>query len=356
MKTAWLAAFVLVGCGIDRHPDGDDRDDEGEGEGVGEGEGEGEGESEGEGEGEGESEGEGEGESEGEGEAEGEGVDDCPEVADCVSCSSSEPTCQCAFSSDDVVANFGADDESDPPTEPADYACLGADLVDAVPAGAVTVTGAVVDFQSDNPIEGALVEVFDNSAALAAGTPLASVESDGDGNYAVTIPKGTLGDSLVWWRTSADAQTTTIQSRRIAAATYAEDRVSVSEVTMATLAAILGTSFPSDTAAVIGHIVDCGGRLVANAGARAFDDAGDELPVEIYYFEQAFPERRSLQTATSPDGLFMVVNIPLGVVDLRTYGRLGGVLTTLGRIRVTADSDAVFIVDIEPLRTGCPSL
>ncbi|MEK6606096.1 MAG: hypothetical protein AABZ30_00375, partial [Myxococcota bacterium] len=76
--------------------------------------------------------------------------------------------------------------------------------------------------------------------------------------------------------------------------------------------------------------------------------------VEVYYFQSGrngpFPVRRSLQTATSPDGLFLMPNVvPGGTVELRAYGKIDGVETLLSSVRVQPEADSVVITDMDPL-------
>jgi hypothetical protein len=124
------------------------------------------------------------------------------------------------------------------------------------------------------------------------------------------------------------------------------------------MAEVLGTELPSGLALVLGQVHDCardtgrGTRSVANANARAFDEAGSLVPgVEVYYFQKGFPASRAVRRWTSADGLFLMTRLPGAAwIDVRAYGRIRAAETTLAARWVPSNADDVFLVDLDPVR------
>ena len=272
--------------------------------------------------------------------------DRCPSYCDAL--------CPLSLPNADVMANAGDDQDEDPPLVEADFSCLGKDEPPPAPKQDVTMTGIVMDFEDEYPIEAATVEAF--ATALALDVPVASTTSGKGGSYTLVLPVAQLDSARVSWRVQAEDQLETLHLNQAIACqsapcTMTEDRLSVSQVTSDSLTGILGTSRPDGTSIVIGDVLDCRRRSVANANGRLFSSNGDPVAgTEVYYFETEFPVRRWLQPWSSPDGLVGILDVEAaGVVEIRAFGRIDGKETLLSAVAVPPVADAVVITDMDVL-------
>lgn len=281
--------------------------------------------------------------------------DACDNGSSCI-CASCEDYCDSSnlASLPDTDVLVAENDDFEAGATDADFACLGSNTPPAPPANDVTVGGIVMDFQTDAPISGALVEAFSSSESL--DTSCANATSIDDGTYEITVPADCFVAARLSWRvTVEDALPTLHLNQRVACesepCTVEQHRISVSQGTADTIPAILGTVLKDGTSIVVGDILDCQRRSVEYANGRLFDDKGAAIGgIQGYFFKEEFPVRRSIQQWTSLDGLVVLVQVPAGgLVDIRAYGNLGGEETLLSSVRVPPIADSVIITDMEPL-------
>jgi len=295
------------------------------------------------------------------------GGSDAPDGAVCPpanlsGCDPSDDSTCLALPQDDVQAALGTElpdpDVENPvlTTDGADYTCNTSAPPTPRPTGDVTVTGLVLDFQSDDALAGASIEVF--AAAQFDAAPLATTTSSADGSYQIVVPTETLRDGRVFWRNTAPGQAPTHELYDPllpdASLAFASDRVSVSEDTAETIPTVLGTTRPDGTVVVVGRVRDCQRRYVAGATARLYDDRCGGFQAiggfEEFYFEEEYPSQRGRWRATSPDGLFVMFKVdPADSAEVRILGRLAGVETVLSRAVIPLIPDSVVITDFDPL-------
>jgi hypothetical protein len=212
--------------------------------------------------------------------------------------------------------------------------------VDAKKQVTVSMTGEVEDFETGNSVEEATVELFYSNAI--AGTADQSVDSNSEGDvsgeWPVCLP--------VAYRVSTDPDIgdtkVTLQFSEIAG--YADDASvqfnSVSSATYQVIPSLLGVSPDPAKGVIAGTAYDIGGT--AFSGAQVIVRGSDgSIPDGIVakYFRNDFPNRD--QEWTSEDGLWVIINVPVGDWDVEMYtadGSGGHSLMGITQVAVAADS------------------
>ena len=206
-----------------------------------------------------------------------------------------------------------------------DMACFAEGYSDAwaeqsVAADAVTdvsIAGAVIDFETDEPVADASIEVYYSNTVY--GVPDQSYTSDGAGNFSGTVPSCTPYAYRVSTDPDLGATKVTIEASQIDGLTATESEYnSVSIDTYNVIPALLGISPDVDKGIVAGTAYDCAGEPLEFAQIVVTDANGNIPESEVVrYFVDSFPSR--LQEWTSEDGLFVVVNIPEGDWTVNMY-------------------------------------
>ena len=228
-----------------------------------------------------------------------------------------------------------------------DMACFAEGYSDAwaeqsVAADAVTdisIAGAVIDFETDEPVGDASIEVYYSNTVY--GAPDQSYTSDGAGNFSGTVPSCTPYAYRVSTDPDLGATKVTIESSQIDGLTSTSSEYnSVSIDTYNVIPALLGISPDIDKGIVAGTAYDCAGEPLEFAQIVVTDADGNIPESEVVrYFVDSFPSR--LQEWTSEDGLFVVVNIPEGDWTVNMYvadGNGGHLLMAQSPVKVFADS------------------
>ena len=193
-----------------------------------------------------------------------------------------------------------------------DLSCLGVMRVDPAIGQQVTVTATVRDFQSDNTQPGATVTAF---AGANPSSVLSSSIADGSGVATLTIPQGTK--RFGYKVESTNSRPTFVHDQLlVSTGPQAVALASLSDSTVQTLPALVGVSATPSTSILLGRITDCQGHTLSNAIATVSGTTGMamHLPgVDTYYFADSvdLPVRHSQQAATSKDGQFMVIDVPV---------------------------------------------
>ena len=211
--------------------------------------------------------------------------------------------------------------------------------VDASKVGEVTMNGSVIDFESDDPVEAASIELFYSNTVY--GAPDQSYTSDASGNFTGSVPTCTPYSYRVSTDPDLGATKVTIESSQIEGATATTSEYnSVSIDTYNVIPALLGISPDIDKGIVAGTAYDCAGEPLEFAQIIVTDANGNVPESEVVrYFVDNFPSR--LQEWTSEDGLFVVVNIPQGDWLVNMYvsdGAGGHLLMAQSPVKVFADS------------------
>jgi hypothetical protein len=244
---------------------------------------------------------------------------------------------------------------------PADWSCLGTPSDDQPTAGAVTLSGAVDDFQTGDPVPGATVSVF---PGVDFDNPVDTVTADANGDYTATLPAGT---TRFGFKAEADGTLDTYLLNQVVAdpqATTAGFTVnSVSELTANALPAFIGVTRTPGLGVLAGAMRDCDNNEVSNAIVTVSGTSGeaDHLGgAETYYFSAGsteLPVRHNQQLATNSNGLFVVIEIPIAaeayvqVWGFQDQAALdGGDLTLLAEIPAPVVADSVITTSLEPLR------
>ena len=203
----------------------------------------------------------------------------------------------------------------------------------------ITVNGAVIDFETDDPVPEAKVEVFYSNTVY--GAPDQTATSDGAGNFSVTVPACTPYSYRVSTDPDLGATKVTIEASQIDGLTETTSEYnSVSIDTYNVIPALLGISPDIDKGIVAGTAYDCDGEPLEFAQVVVTDADGNIPESEVVrYFVDSFPSR--IQEWTSEDGLFVVVNIPEGDWTVNMYvsdGAGGHLLMAQSPVKVFADS------------------
>lgn len=203
----------------------------------------------------------------------------------------------------------------------------------------IAVDGAVIDFETDDPVADAKVEVFYSNTVY--GAPDQTGTSDGSGNFSVTVPACTPYSYRVSTDPDLGATKVTIESSQIDGLTATTSEYnSVSIDTYNVIPALLGISPDIDKGIVAGTAYDCDGEPLEFAQIVVTDADGNIPESEVVrYFVDSFPSR--IQEWTSEDGLFVVVNIPEGDWTVNMYvsdGAGGHLLMAQSPVKVFADS------------------
>lgn len=212
--------------------------------------------------------------------------------------------------------------------------------VDPNKQATVSMSGMVLDFETDDPVEDPTVEIFYSNAISGAADQI--VEGDSDGNvsgewplcqpiaYRTTTAPG-LGDTKV-----------TIQFSEVAG--FAKDANiefdSVSSATYQVIPSLLGVSPDPAKGVIAGTAYDL--TRSAFSGAQVLVRGVDgTIPSGIVakYFRDEFPNRD--QEWTSDDGLWVIINVPVGDWEVEMYiadSSGGHILMGTTQVAVAADS------------------
>lgn len=249
---------------------------------------------------------------------------------------------------------------------PADLSCMNTPSADVATTVDVQLTTTIRDFQKKPPnnlVPGATVSVFpeQNVTQPFAGSPYTSDSSSA--MVTVTVPMGT---KRFGFKVSHESALDTLLLNQTVdpdmAAQSLEEVRTVSKSTAQTLPALIGVSRTAGTGVLAGAMRDCAGNTVANFIATVSSTQGSvtHLPgADTYYFSEmaALPVRHSQQAASSPDGLFMIIEM---AATAQAYVQVWGYptdadvsadsLTLISELPTAVVSDTVITGSYEPIR------
>jgi len=239
---------------------------------------------------------------------------------------------------------------------PGDLSCLTppitwmTQMVDPSCVEMVPVEGRVEDFQTGSGVSNAFIDMwFDD---VVDDTPDLSMTSDGEGDVS-----GGSAPTCTAWVARSSTDESRDETKDVVQYHFIEKWVSpmdafynsVSNETYQLMPAILGLTTDEDKGVVAGTAYDCGGWASTVEGIQVVvkDSSGDYPPEqEVRYFLEEFPSRD--QPHTSEDGLFLIVNIPVGEVTVEAYAILedGGEPVMVGQTSMEIFADTLHIGDV----------
>ncbi len=232
----------------------------------------------------------------------------------------------------------------------------------------IALSGTIEDFQSGDPVDDVLLEAF---TAFDFGDVFASVTSDTNGNFAVSLPVG--AKSRMHFRTSKpeaalDTYALNINIDTSAATITNFNRGSVSILTANALPAFIGVTRSAGLGVVAGVANDCAGKTLENviATVSSSSSVGNVAPTflpgpQVYYFSNGstqLPVRRTTRNVSNPNGLFVLIEMPPTAPGQTVFLQVWGFLTDadaaqgmaglklLGELETPVVGDAVISVDM----------
>ncbi len=244
---------------------------------------------------------------------------------------------------------------------PANWSCLGQGITEVPSTTDITLTGALLDFQTDEPIIGGNITLYGDEGIT--GTELATTTSDADGNYEFTLPTGHTHWAYKMEVEDALDTYSLNQYYEPDVAAQTDDIDSVSLLTAQALPAFIGVTRTPGLGIIAGSIRDCDGNVVSGAVAAVSDTQNDVNHVDggvSYYFSAAntsLPVRHSLQSMTNTDGVFVTIELPPGQERfLQVWGFVDdadladGEMTLLAQVPTPIIADSVVTVSLRPLQ------
>ena len=217
--------------------------------------------------------------------------------------------------------------------------------VDPVKVGVVPGGGVVQDFQSDDPVPEATLQVwFENDPS---GTASATVTSDQDGNVSLDLQTCKPQAYKAFTNPDLEATVDTYQSHQIldAGTVSAAEFLSVSVTTYRLIPSILGLSVQPGHAVIAGRAYDCQREPVEGAQVIVKDRATGEIQQDqvVRYFVDEFPNRE--QPQTSADGLWNAIDVATGSYTVEMWVYQGGEHVLIGATELDIVPDSINIAN-----------
>ncbi len=244
---------------------------------------------------------------------------------------------------------------------PANWSCLNTATAEVPTTVDVTLTGPVIDFQSDEPLPGAELTLYGDGGI--SSTPILETTADENGDYSMLLPTGT---TLWAFKVVADEALDTYtlnQYYEPAVAEQEEQLESISVLTAQALPAFINVTRTPGLGIVAGTIRDCDNNEVygAIAAASSSTDVVEHLAGGVAYYFSALmtslPVRHSQQALTNKDGRFVVIELPPGGdAHVQIYGFIDeadladGEPTLLSTITSPSLADTVIRLSMNPVR------
>ncbi len=210
-------------------------------------------------------------------------------------------------------------------------------------SGPQTLT--VLDFESDVPLAEATVDVWYGDDAT--GIPDASAVSDDAGEVSVTVPTCEPISYKTWTDPELDITRDTYEAHQIFAPGAAFDGSlnSVSDLTYKIIPGLLGVPIQPGMGIIAGTVFGCDDEKVEHAEVVVKNADGTIPPdLRVKFFVNKFPNRD--QQDTSPDGLWVAVNVPPGLVTAEAYTWNGTDHVVQGKTVVRSFPDSINIGNI----------
>ena len=203
----------------------------------------------------------------------------------------------------------------------------------------------VIDFETDEPVSEATVEVY--YADELSGAPDVQGESDTAGALSLDVPVCSPYSYRVFTDPALDETRITIEAHTIEKPSVtATEFNSVSKGTYQVIPSLLGVAVDPDKGIVAGTMYDCNGDKVVGAQVVVKNAAG-EIPesLVVNYFVDDFPNRN--QEYTSEDGLWVASNVPVGEWNVEAYVSAGdGAHIMVGATQIQVFANSINISNI----------
>jgi hypothetical protein len=217
--------------------------------------------------------------------------------------------------------------------------------VDAAKVATVAGGGIVLDFQSDDPVSEALVQVWYGNEPV--GVPSASATSNQDGRVALDLQVCKPQAYKVFTNPDLEATVDTYQSHQILdpAGAASAEFLSVSVTTYRLIPSILGLSVRSGHAVIAGRAYDCNRQPVEGAQVIVKDRATGAVQQDqiVRYFIEEFPNRD--QPQTSADGLWNAIDVATGSYTVEMWVYQGGQHVLIGATELDIVPDSINIAN-----------
>jgi hypothetical protein len=209
-------------------------------------------------------------------------------------------------------------------------------------SGSHTLT--VLDFESDAPLAEANVDIW--YADDATGIPDTSGVSDDNGEVSLDVPVCTPISYKTWTDPELEITRDTYEAHQIFAPDSAFDGElnSVSDVTYKIIPGLLGIPIEDGAGIIAGTVFGCDDEPIEHAEVVIKNADGTIPPTLRVKFFVNDPNRD--QADTSPDGLWVAVNIPPGVVTAEAYTWNGTEHVLQGMTVVRSYPDSINIGNI----------
>ena len=211
-----------------------------------------------------------------------------------------------------------------------------------------TMSGNVIDFQTDNPVDEAKLELF--LADGIFGAPDHTLTSDPNGLVSVGMNTCEPFTYRVSSDPLLDETKVTIESHDVMpwgpVATISHEMNSVSSTTYALIPSLLGVAPDVSKGIVAGSLYDCDGDPVEGGQVVIKDSAGN-IPADVLvrYFVDDFPNRN--QPHTSEDGLWILMDVPVGQWTVEAYVADGtGGHTNIAQTSLDVYADSINISSV----------
>ncbi|MED5370416.1 MAG: hypothetical protein VX899_05350 [Myxococcota bacterium] len=185
----------------------------------------------------------------------------------------------------------------------------------------VSMSGTVLDFQDDVPVEEATTEFWwDNT--YVEGSADQTVVSDESGDISGVAPTCTPYTYSTYTDPALEETVLTIQAHNVMppGESVEDDPNSVSTTTYQLIPGLLGVAVEPGKAVVAGTVYGCEreGDAVEYAQVIARTKGGDYLEdQDVFYFVDDFPDRN--QEWTSADGLWIIANVPESELTIEVW-------------------------------------
>lgn len=242
----------------------------------------------------------------------------------------------------------------------------------------VQFTLAAVDFFDEVPVQGLMIEFFNDNDIPVGGTACTvengcqSGTSGGDGTLQVMATPGEWyayrileGEGTREGQPAADDYAPVQQINELAEEGSPGVLAAVRQDTISLIANLLSVQRQPGTTSISGIAEDAAGNELVGVRLQIFDADGRIMfgagptDTQDFYFVEEFPNAG--QDTTSPDGLYGAFNLPQpsdGLLTVVTCGveSAGAPPTVIGCEQIRVEEDGISVVNVGPLRADGPAL
>ena len=209
-----------------------------------------------------------------------------------------------------------------------------------------SLAAQVLDFQEDTPVADATVDFYLTDAVTAV--PELSAITDSSGSASFTLPSCTPLTYKTATDPALDETVPTFEAHQVYGVGVTSDSLnSVSTTTYNLIPSLLGVSVQDGKGTAAGTAYDINDAPITGAQVVVKSLADDSIPdgVVVKYFVDSFPNRS--QPETSPDGLWVAINIPAGEWKVEMYVADGaGGHKLMGQTKLTVFGNSINISNI----------